>query len=234
MHEPSFSHSRPRLGTSAVPPSGPHAANPLHAFVVHDQPAACSSAVTRRYHSARTAWPRAMTSSVSASSSSAPHGALRCVDRCCPSTRHTRRSIRPASPAHGRCTAGAVRAQKFPLRRLLRISLSNVRSEIARRSRRFSFSRSFIAALIRLQTTILLAPTVVGLLADCDAPACLGSRAARPSMISTSRSLPMISSGLCSSQAFVVPSLVQTVIVDGPLRRGQLTGCDVQILAMYS
>lgn len=32
------------------------------------------------------------TSWVGACSSSAPHGTLRCVDRCCPSTRHTRRS----------------------------------------------------------------------------------------------------------------------------------------------
>lgn len=35
-------------------------------------------------------------------------------------------------------------AQKFPFAASCRISLSNVRSEIARRSRRFSFSRSFI------------------------------------------------------------------------------------------
>ena len=40
-----------------------------------------------------------MMSSVSAASSSAPRGVLRCVDRCCPSTRQTHRSDkRPLKP----------------------------------------------------------------------------------------------------------------------------------------
>lgn len=59
----------------------------------------------------------------------------------------------PADPAFGYCQLASDminaapsprRAQKFPRAASWRISLSSVRSEIARRSRVFSFSRSFI------------------------------------------------------------------------------------------
>jgi hypothetical protein len=90
-------------------------------------------------------------------------------------------------------------AQKFPRAASCRISLSSVRSDIARRKPQILLLKILhTPRLVGLQAAIFLAPAVVGLLGDADPATRIGNR--RPpcaSTISASRSLPIISSGRC-------------------------------------
>src|SRR5687768_14492080 len=87
--------------------------------------------------------------------------------------------ILPAPCAPVRCNAAAVQGSEVSPGRLLEDQL--VERQVRDRSpqpRVLLLKVLHPASLIRLQAAILLAPTVVGLLADRDPPARLGGRAA--------------------------------------------------------
>lgn len=94
-HGPSFSHSRPRFGWRWGTFTPARRQTRSTRSWSTDPPAAGSSAVTRR-RPCRLA--NATVSSVGAPSSSAPHGTLRRVDRCWPSTPRTRRPDTSGTP----------------------------------------------------------------------------------------------------------------------------------------
>ena len=131
--------------------------------------------------------------------------------------------FRDPEPATGMvdALAAARGAQRFPRAAFVRICLSSVRSETARRSRSFSFSSAAeTAELIAAHPAILLAPAVVCDLADPQLPDRVRHRHARaepPPAAACRRSPPA-----CSASS---PSLVPLIPKpkDGPIRWGRIT-----------
>ena len=122
-------------------------------------------------------------SSVSDRSSSAPHGTLRSVGRCCPSTQQTRRSDARIMSLNVMDTAATPRrAQKFvlctsdvsPPSRLLEDQL--VERQVRSRTTKpavLLLPLLHPPSLVDLQASILLAPPVIGLLRNANPATCL-------------------------------------------------------------
>ncbi len=121
-------------------------------------------------------------------------------------------------PTHCRCTTGDVRGSEVSPYPLPQVSLSGVRSEIAWSSRRFSCSRSSSAAPISLKATLLFCACDSNRLADRNPPACFDRPAARTQQDLDLTQPPDDVVGQRFVTGIRCPAMIETVIVQGPLR----------------
>ena len=112
--------------------------------------------------------------------------------------------------AHGRCSAAAARGSEVSLCRFLQDQLVQRQvQDCPRHPLVLLLNILHPPRLIGLQAAIFLAPAIIGRLAHRDPPARFGRPGSLCHYISTSRGLPMISSGLCFLPGIHVPSVGQ-------------------------